>query len=287
MKITAAVEQFLQNLKEIGRSPATITAYSKDLSQVADALSDVEIEKVTTKNLQAFIDDTLSKGFKNKTVSRKLNSIKSLFKYLHDKQVVLVDPSKPIPHPSIKPLLPNVLSETQYRGLRDATRDNVRLYTLVELMLQTGLRIGEVSRLKIEDLKLKSNPPQILITENASSPMRIVELNDRAAEIIKEFSPHRLSVEKDQGYLFNTKNGGHMIIRNIRSAVDRAFKKAGIEGLTVNDLRNTFIVKQLEAGVSLAKVAQTVGHRRFSSTEKYLPLLSRKKLGKGERIVEV
>jgi integrase/recombinase XerC len=153
--------------------------------------------------------------------------------------------------------------------------------------MQTGLRIGEISRLKLEHLQLKSNPPQALISAFASTPMRVIELNSAAQEVIKEFIPHRLVVEKDKGFLFNTKNGGNMNIRNIRSAVNRVFQKAGIKNATVNDLRNTFIVHQLNKGVSLEKVSQVVGHRRYSSTEKYLPLLKRSKLGKGSKLVNL
>jgi integrase/recombinase XerC len=287
MKFDETLAKFLQHLQTAGRSPATVVAYSKDLEQLQSHLGNVEVEKVTTKDLEGFLSALQGQGFKNKTISRKLNSTKSFFRFLNDTEITLVDPSKPIPHPNVALKLPRVLTETEYRGLRDASRNNPRLYALIELMLQTGIRIGEVSRLKLEDIKLKSNPPQILISEHASSPMRIIELNKVASQVIREFIPHRLQVEGDQGYLFNTKNGGNMIIRNIRSAVNRVFKKAAIKNATVNDLRNTFIVFQLNKGVSLEKIAQTVGHRRFSSTEKFLPLINRAKPGRGSKIVEL
>jgi site-specific recombinase XerD len=226
-------------------------------------------------------------NYSSKTVSRKLNSIKSFFKFLHKQSIVLVDPSKPIPHPKIECKLPRVLSKTEYRSLRDAAKNNKRLYTIIELMLQTGLRIGEISRLKVEHVKLNQQPPQLLVIEDGSSPMRIVELNKTAQQVIKDFLPHRLEVENDQGFLFNTKNGGCMMIRNIRSALDRIFAKAGVKGATVNDLRNTFITFQLENGLSLAKISQMAGHKRFASTEKYLPLISGGKPGKLNKIAEL
>ncbi len=287
MKLNEAVSKFLADLTAAGRSPATIVAYNNDLQQLVTAVGDQEVTKITTKELQKFIEGLSEQGFKNKTISRKLNSIKSLFKTLQEAEQILIDPSKPIPHPDIKAKLPRILSETEYMALRQASRSNSRLYALIELMLQTGMRIGEISRLKVEDIKFKSKPPQILISENASTSMRLIELNPLAAKCIKDFLPERMEVEADQGYLFNTKNGSNMIIRNIRSSVNRIFKKVGIKDATVNDLRNTFIAKQLDAGVSLAKVAQTVGHRRFSSTEKFLPAIERKNPGKGEKIVQI
>ncbi len=287
MKLNEAVSKFLADLTAAGRSPATIVAYNNDLQQLVTAVGDQDVTKITTKELEKFIGGLSEQGFKNKTISRKLNSIKSLFKTLQEAEQILVDPSKPIPHPDIKTKLPRILAEAEYMALRQASKSNSRLYALIELMLQTGMRIGEISRLKVEDIKFKSKPPQILISENASTSMRLIELNPMAAKCIKDFLPERMAVEGDQGYLFNTKNGSNMIIRNIRSSVNRIFKKVAIKDATVNDLRNTFIAKQLDAGVSLAKVAQTVGHRRFSSTEKFLPAIERKNPGKGEKIVQI
>ena len=142
MDIQKAIEDFTQHLVSVNRSPATVTAYKQDLFQLSESLGDIDVTKVTTKQLQEFISQMSTKGYSNKSISRKLNSIKSMFRYLHDKEVILVDPSKPIPHPALDPKLPRVLSELEYRSLRDVAKGNIRLYTLIEIMLQTGLRIG-------------------------------------------------------------------------------------------------------------------------------------------------
>jgi len=62
-------------------------------------------------------------------------------------------------------------------------------------------------------------------------------------------------------------------VRNIRTAIDRYFRLAGIKGAKVNDLRHTFIVEQLKAGTPLVYVSQLVGHKRITTTEKYLKLI--------------
>jgi len=285
MQISTATQQFLQYLVDKNRSPSTVIAYRKDLQQLEEYLTDLEISKIDTQLLRSFLSDITKYNYSVKTISRKLNSIKSLFKYLVEYKYLASDPTKTIAHPIFESKLPRCLSEQEYRSIRDLARNNIRLYTLIELMLQTGLRIGEISRLRLENIKLKSNPPLILITENASSPMRTVELNKAAISVLTTFIPNRLMLKEEQGYLFNTKNGKNMLIRNIRSSVNKILKKSGIKNATVNDLRNTFIVHQLNAGVSLEKVAQTVGHRRYSSTEKYLLLVTRAKLGRANKVV--
>jgi site-specific recombinase XerD len=66
------------------------------------------------------------------------------------------------------------------------------------------------------------------------------------------------------------------MIRNIRASLENIFKKADINGVTVNDLRNTFIIFQLQQGVPVSKVAEIVGHQKIATTERYLKLLEKK-----------
>ena len=73
--------------------------------------------------------------------------------------------------------------------------------------------------------------------------------------------------------VFLTKTCRPFLVRNIRTALDRYFRLAGIKGAKVNDLRHTFIVEQLRAGTPLVYVSQLVGHKRITTTEKYLALV--------------
>ena len=73
-----------------------------------------------------------------------------------------------------------------------------------------------------------------------------------------------------------TKTGRPFQVRNIRSALDRYFRLADIQGATVNDLRHTFIAHQLKAGTPLTLVSKLAGHKRLSTTEKYLEFIKEK-----------
>ena len=73
--------------------------------------------------------------------------------------------------------------------------------------------------------------------------------------------------------LFLTKTCRPFLVRNIRTAIDRYFRLAGIKDGKVNDLRHTFIIEQLKAGTPLVYVSQLVGHKRITTTEKYLKLI--------------
>ena len=87
--------------------------------------------------------------------------------------------------------------------------------------------------------------------------------------------------------VFVTKTGRHLLARNIRSLLNRYFRKADIKEVKVNDLRNTFIVYQLKSGVPIDVVSKIVGHKRISTTEKYLELIDAKEEAKGIKLKEL
>jgi integrase/recombinase XerC/integrase/recombinase XerD len=70
--------------------------------------------------------------------------------------------------------------------------------------------------------------------------------------------------------LFITKSGKPFLIRNIRTAVERYFRLAEVKNAKVNDLRHTFVAHHLKHGVSLLLISKVLGHKRLSTTERYL-----------------
>ncbi len=265
------ISAFANHLEQEGRSKSTITAYTKDLKQL-HSYSDCHLHEMNTEALKAAVQTMQNKhDFTPKTVSRKINSFRTFYKYLQDQGHKNDNPAQELEHPKIHAKPPRVLSPMEYFALREVTRDNSRLHTMIELMLQTGLRIGEVSRLKIKHAYL-DNEGHIHVEPYSTLDERRIPLNERAQRILKGYLSD-LEFNNSEHPLFPTRDGNHIIIRNIRSAVDRAMAKAGIEDACVNDLRNTFIVHQLKHGVPIDTVADLVGHKNKTTTQKYLELL--------------
>src|SRR3989344_224343 len=112
--LSDAHQQFIGHLKGKSRATATILAYGKDIQQLVEYIGNLgkaDPTQVTTEDLQLFMDK-LSK-FENKP--------------------------------------PRILSKLEYRALRDAARAYVRMLAVIELLLQTGVRIGELAQLRVED----------------------------------------------------------------------------------------------------------------------------------------
>ncbi len=271
-------EDFTNRLKERGRSNSTIIAYSKDIQQLLAYLSQKGIEditKVTITELENFKQSMESAGYTPKSVSRKINSTRTFFRDLLESQVITENPAEKLAHPSFEMKPPRVLTMMEYRALRDVSRVDTRLYSIIELLLQTGIRIGELSGLTLDDLRESKDKKikYLYIKPVGNHAPRKVPLNKSAYNAVQDYLKIRPESEEDA--LFITKNGRPLLVRNIRTTIDKAFEKAGIKNAKVNDLRNTFIAHHLANGVSLTTVSKLVGHKRLSTTEKYLNLINK------------
>ncbi len=288
MDYTNLLSQFIKFLEIKARSSATIIAYKKDISQFFSYLDQLptkeqpkKFEDLSAELLQNYVDKLKSgEVFTLKTVSRKINSLKTFFKFLLAQNKIGNNPAAQIRHPESHQVTPRILSSFEYRAIRDVARANLRHYTMIELLLQTGMRIGELSRLKTSDLTSEQDGKNFLSIDAFSTlAARKIELNHLAFSAMQDYltkTPPATS-NKD-GYFFFTKTGKPVLIRNIRTALNRIFIKAGIKNATVNDLRNTFIVYQLQNGLRIDKLAQIVGHRKVTTTERYLPFLENKEI---------
>jgi site-specific recombinase XerD len=269
-------DAFVKDLEEKGRAESTIVAYSKDIEQLLNFLSEEgvsSLEEVKIEDLEKYKKNLQDNNYTPKSVSRKINSTRTFFKFLLENSVIKDNPSEKLAHPKFKTKPPRVLTEMEYRALRDVSRVDVRLFSIVELLLQTGIRIGELAGLTLDDIRQSKDGKIdfLYIKASGSHPARKVPLNKSAKKALDEYLEIRPETEDDT--IFITKNGRPLLVRNIRTAIDKAYEKAGIKNAKVNDLRNTFIAHHLASGVSLVTVSKLVGHKRLSTTEKYLNLV--------------
>lgn len=268
------VNLFIKQLESEGKSNSTLLAYGKDIEQFIELLNKINLQnldELEEDHIKLFLESLEKQNYTPKSISRKLNSIRTFCKIMNGSGLMIKNPSSVVSHPKIEIKEPRVLSELEYRALRDASRKDQRLYTIIELMLQTGIRIGELARLKLEELRIEKKSGEIFIRAYGSNGERTIPLNDTAALSLSDYLKERYQTENNA--VFVTKTGRPLLVRNIRTSVNRAFKKAGIENAKVNDLRNTFIAHNLAKGADLVRISQIVGHKRISTTEKYLDLV--------------
>lgn len=260
-------KQFLSYLTGQKKAPATIIAYGKDVDQLVSsvkALGRSSFSEVIKEDLDSFIKKLRDDGFTPKTISRKINSIKTFYRFLKIEGKITINPAQELTHPKYELKAPRILNKMEYRALRDVCRRDARTYAIMELFLQAGLRISEVANLKMTEV----DKDKLVVNG------RDIALNPSVVDALQRYISIR--IKSDKPHIFITKTGNPLLIRNIRTTIDRALKMAGVENTKVNDLRATFIAYQLAAGVPIDYISKLVGHKRISTTERYIDLVKEK-----------
>lgn len=178
--------KFVESLKTKGRSPSTILAYRADLEQLVQFLLGKNkplADNVRPSDLEGFRDTLLAEKYTPKSVSRKLNAVKTFFRWMIAENILSSDASATVAHPKIESSLPKFLSQLEYRALRDVVRTDVRIAAIVELILQTGMRISEVANLKTENVKEN----EVKIEAYATQGERTVPLNKPAKDALNAY----------------------------------------------------------------------------------------------------
>jgi site-specific recombinase XerD len=283
--IKSLVPTFISSLGEKGRSPATVLAYRSDLQQLLEFLTKNSIatpDQIKSSDLDTFRDALLAQKFTPKSVSRKLNAVKTFFRWMVENLYLSTDLSKNVSHPKVESSLPKFLTPIEYRALRDIVKTDTRISAMVELILQLGLRISEVANAKSKDL----TDATLRVEGYATQPERTIPLNKPAKDALDRYFLERPK-EVSSEYVFISKTGKPLAVRNIRASVDRFIQKAELPKYSVNDLRTTFIVENIKNEVDLILISQVSGHKRISTTERYLSLAGVKESGKKQMLIEL
>jgi len=271
-----AHKEFIEHLKTKKRASATMLAYGKDIEQLIGFLNELkkaQVHEVSSEDIKSFLAKLLSQGYTQKSISRKLNSTKTFFRFLKIQEIITDDPASLVDHPKFETKPPRILSPIEYRALRDAARDDSRIAAIIEILLQTGIRIGELANVRTDDVYYGENTKEghLFVRPQENRSERTVPLNKAAEVALKKYIEIRPKTTNKA--LFVTKTGRPLLVRNIRTAIDRYYKKAGITGAKVNDLRHTWVSHHLASGASLVLISKVAGHKRLSTTERYLSLI--------------
>lgn len=273
ISLKEAHKTFINNLKEQNKSESTLIAYSKDIEQLIEHLINkglVLVSEIQDIHLKEFMSNLAEKQYTPKSISRKTNATRTFCKFLKDEDIIVENVAKDLKHPKVVNKDPRILSKLEYRALRDAARDDQRSYAIIEVLLQTGITISEVAEIELTHLELNENEGTLFVPKKNNKEARSIPLNKPVVQAINKYLQDQRPNIKDAKNLFITKTGNSLLVRNIRSTIDRCFKNAGIENAKVNDLRHTFIAHHLSQGVSILRLSKISGHKRISTTEKYL-----------------
>lgn len=195
---------------------------------------------VQRRHLEGFLAHCVTRQQAPATRRRSVASIRSFFAFLVQDGTLSASPAEDLLPPEREDRPPRVLTETEYMRLRHAAADSIRDLAIIELLLQTGLRLSELARLSVNDVVLSPIDPRIslplghLRVAGRGHRSRTVTLNIRACEALSAYLAERGDAESPP--LFLSKFGTGLGPRGIEDVVTKHLKAAGIRGASVHTL---------------------------------------------------
>jgi len=285
MNKTISLDESLKEYNEIFLSYRnfalrTRKEYINDISDLIKFLKKnykiKDLDSVENDHLQNYFAFLDKKGLKGVTRRRKAYSIKSFFRYLKSKRYIPADISLSLIPPKRSDKKPRVLTEQEYKRLQLAYSHETRDAAIIELLLQTGMRLSELVNLKVDDIELPKritkdpfNVGSIHIIGKGRKE-RTITLNWKACKAIKAYV--KVRPEIDYKELFITKFGKPMGPRGFQNVVKKYLEEANIKNAGVHTLRHTFATHQIKKGTNIRVIQEALGHESLQTTSIYISL---------------
>jgi integrase/recombinase XerC len=274
------VNQFLQYLRVEKRySPHTIVAYRTDLEQFYAfepiGQDQQSLITVNSKTIRNWVVSLIENGITNRSVHRKITSLKSFFKFLQRKGIVKVNPVGKVIIPGIEKRLPEFVSQKNINLFLDNTsgiEDNFSLFRdvlIIEVFYDTGIRLSELIGIQETDVDYQNLSLKVTGKRNKQ---RIIPITIGLAKIVKQF----VQVKNDffygaeTRYLFVNDKGKKLypkfvyrLVKHHLSAVTTAGKRSP------HILRHSFATHMLNNGADINSIKEIMGHASLAATQVY------------------
>lgn len=262
-------------------APLTRTTYGALVAHFVDWCARVGItapRDVELGTLNTYLADLDGKGLTGATRRKYVYAIKLFFGFLDDHKHVPYNVARQLVPPVLESKEPRVLSTAEYTRLRNAVRGQARDAAIVEVLLQTGIRLGELARLRLDDLYIPETigtaadkAGSLTVRQGKGRKDRTITLNHRACEALAAYLKVR-PADTPYREVFLSKHRKPLKPRAYQALLDRAFDKAGIERAHPHTLRHTFGTHMVRAGANLRSVQEMMGHSDLKTTSRYVSL---------------
>lgn len=274
------LQDFLSYLSlERGLSPNTLEGYSVDVGHLFSFLDSEGLTLLTVRDLDLhrMIATLREMGIQPRSQARLISGIRAFFKFLRMEGYVEIDPSELIELPYLGRSLPDVLSveeiDDMIAAIDPSKSEALRNETIIETLYGSGLRVSELTELRISRLFLSEGYMRI---QGKGNKQRLVPLSPRSSELIKEYLEQRAQGPIKPGnedFLFLNRRGASMTRVMVFYVVRDLAAAAGItKTVSPHTLRHSFATHLLEGGANLRAIQEMLGHESIATTEIYVHL---------------
>ncbi len=269
----------------------TVRAYRGDLSQfltfAAERLGrEPRADDFEHRLVRAYLAGTYERRHASSSSARKLAAVRTFARYLRREGVLENDPGSLVSAPKVERRMPAHMAVDEVAALLavpDAgTPLGLRDRAILELFYASGLRLGELVDLDVEDVNLTGRMVRVL---GKGGKERIVPFNSAAADAIRDYLPARRGLvqrgaeggapssddrRRKVDPLFVNYRGGRLSSRSVARMVQRCVTRVGAQrGISPHALRHSFATHLLERGADLRAIQELLGHARITTTQRY------------------
>jgi integrase/recombinase XerD len=258
------IDEYIEYLEKIkGYSKNTITSYKTDIKKY--------FEYINTKNkkyyeIEKYVQSLSKSKYAKSTVNRKIVSISSFFNWCINQKKLNIKDIKQIKNIKTERKLPTILTSNYINNLLDtiptSTSKEIRDRTIIEILYSSGLRVSELTNLKLNDFKNNKS----LKVLGKGNKVRILPMTDKSFNYMNLWiSKYRSEYknEKSGNYIFLGVRGGKISDREIQRIVNLRL------GTFPHSIRHTFATHLLDGGADLRVVQEMLGHTDPSTTQIY------------------
>lgn len=278
------VAQFLRYLAmERNASPLTIKSYREDLIDLVDYLIETlgestSAQSITPRDLRGYVSALHDAGYAQTSISRKLASLRSFYRFAQRQQMCASNPAKPLRNPRAQRKLPHFLtseeigklllapSQADWMGLRDRA--------ILETIYSAGLRVSEVVGLNDGDLDFSD---EIARVRGKGRKERLAPIGRYAIQALQAYMPLRQFASSEsvgrEAPVFINRFGTRLTVRSVGRMLEKYIAEQGLDSRTSpHTLRHSFATHLIDRGADIRSVQELLGHKSLVTTQIYTHL---------------
>ena len=251
-----------------------VVAYRTDLAQFVAFLAETNCAvaspaDVTRADVVEYLGSLAERGMSGVTRARKLDAIRAWFRFLAGDGCIAKDPTAGVETPKKERSGRTTLRPDEYTRLLSLAGGEPRDYAILQVFLQTGVRVSELCALTREDVDIEHGA--LRVARGKGQQARTIELEKKGVRAIRSYLAVRPSAPSEA--LFLNYRGEPLSERGVRKMLAKYLDRAGItKKVSPHSLRHTFATHKAERGVSPYQLREWLGHARLDTTQIYVHL---------------
>ena len=246
-----------------GKSKNTVKQYARTAQKLSDLIRKPFTE-IGTYDVRFFLATEKERGLSNSTLETQRSYLSAFFQWMTNDEIIPKNPLAKVKPIKVPKEIRNAFSDVEMDALRSACK-TVRERALVEFLVSTGLRVSELTGMKIEDVNFDTL--SVHVVNGKGDKERMTYATQVAAKHLISYLRGR---KKESEMLFCNRDGGRISTTLIQRVLKQLGKRAGVDGVHPHRFRRTFATNLSKRGMEIQEIQKLLGHSNVNTTMIYV-----------------